>query len=66
MSLGAFGQRLELGRGGPKAVRAHVKHINSQDMKSLVGMFFKSAAQWRPPRDILLRVFLPARSGNFR
>jgi hypothetical protein len=56
-SPGVFGRRLELGRGGPKAVRADVKHINGQDMKSLVEMFFKPAAQQRPPRDILLGYF---------
>ena len=54
-------RRLELSRGGSRAVRAGVQRINARVIKSLVGALLKSAVQWGPRRDIDPRVFLLAR-----
>jgi hypothetical protein len=63
---GVLRRRLELGQGGPRAVRAGVQRINAQVIKRLVGTLLKFAVQWGPLRDIDPRVFLLARCGCCR
>jgi hypothetical protein len=59
-------RRLEVGRGGSRAICAGVQRINAQVIKRLIGTLLKFAVQWGLPRDIDLRVFLLARFGCCR
>src|SRR2546423_13881051 len=59
-------RRLELGRGGSRAVRASVQRINAGFIERFVGTLLKVTVQWGPTRDINPRMFLLTRCGCYR